>query len=406
MEVFNPQTGEVIMNDSIECIHTAVYDVNLDALNESEELMRSVLEVRSTENLKSINLSVDEKIKAFNSWVAGIAEAGVNAFYIQSEFEKYARLTFPISNRLIRFIARNDVNVMLKYISEIERKCVFEGAAHKPCLIANLENIMRSLDLDEIFLHPNNYMILKAIIRMDPPPPKELFDDRVLGMALSYPIAAELPYFKELFFDESEEIRKNVAANPSAYIFKEYRKFLSFKTEPNAKVRGNAAYNPNAVSLEEYKNFFSAKTEPNVHVRMRCAINEVAARHIFYPNFLNYKTEESVEVRCFAAVNKRATKRKEFKNFLSYKTEPSIDVRRLAAQNSQAVNLPEYVNFLSHKTEPSKLVREEAARNIRAVKFREFKNLLNEDTEPSIEVRIIAQETLKKYREKKKSHGN
>ena len=95
MRKINPETKEIEIQDHIECIHTAVMDMNADEFNRlvtdttgRKELFKDTIFVRSSENLRKIDLSPSEKFIALNSWVDGIAEAGLDAFRICSARRK------------------------------------------------------------------------------------------------------------------------------------------------------------------------------------------------------------------------------------------------------------------------------------------------------------------------------
>jgi hypothetical protein len=57
------------------------------------------------------------------------------------------------------------------------------------------------------------------------------------------------------------------ARNEMATKLKEFRNFLSHKTEPNTEVRLIASMNPNSQKFKEFENFFSEETEPSDEIR-------------------------------------------------------------------------------------------------------------------------------------------
>ena len=100
MQKMNPKTGEVEFSDFIECIHTAIADISFDDYEEihdnfflQEEFQEKMLNIRSSEDVVEINLDPEEKFKALKSWIAGIAEAGKDAFKLESDIEMAGFLT-------------------------------------------------------------------------------------------------------------------------------------------------------------------------------------------------------------------------------------------------------------------------------------------------------------------------
>lgn len=146
---YEDESGTVLARDAINCIHTAVAQVPLDEViktySDEDETAR-LINARSSEKLMEVNLEPAEKFTAFKSWVAGIAEAGPNAFLIQSEIESVARFAYPISSKLLGFIARINPEYLDLFLSNVERKCVFNRGWHEPSLIANLKSLTNCLD--------------------------------------------------------------------------------------------------------------------------------------------------------------------------------------------------------------------------------------------------------------------
>ncbi|MHA1727382.1 MAG: hypothetical protein ACTSWY_01460 [Promethearchaeota archaeon] len=390
------QSDKVEFEEYIDCIHTAVTDIPIKKFESyngtgegQKEIQKKALKIRSSEKLKEIKLSLREKFKAFKSWVAGIAEAGIDAFKIQFDIEENGDLAFPISNRLMRFVTLTDTDIMLEYLAKIERECMFEGERHESSLIANLNFILSNLFFESKELSERDRIILRYIIDIDPP--LKLFTgDEHNMLALKYPVTVNLSEFKKVFNSENTKILLNVAQNDRAAEFEKFNRFLSFKTEPKSEIRRFAASNPSAVQFNNFSNFLSETTEPNEEIRMEAAKNINSVKFPEYINFLSYKTEPSIKTRALAAANKQALNLSYYANFLSYKNEPSEFVRSLAAENPNSVIFPKYANFLSYRTEPSIKVREKAAENLNAPQFREFTNFLNFKSEPSEKVRLKA----------------
>lgn len=435
------KNGRIELKDSIECIHTAIMQIPMEEFAETmkdEQFMDRILNIRSSEKLLKIDLEPKEKFKAFKSWVAGIAEAGLDAFKIQSDIENWGKLgAHPISHKLMKFVAGIDRNVLLDFLIKIERECKFEGVKHEQSMIANLQPILKIIE-------ENEEDLIKGVFSIDPP--INLFikesqnahflhnpeavdisdfekafsskDSQVLIALAQNPRAPEFSQFKKFFKKKnliryllrnpgavkytelkkyysyktefSWEYRTIAASNTSAYLIDEFKNFFSIITEPDFLVRKNAAGNICSLKFPEFKNFLSKETEPDGRVRKAASNNLGAERFPEYRNFLSVLTEPRSPVRAGAASNPNAVFLPEFKNFLSLITEPSKMVRIKAASNPNAIVFPEFKNFLSVKTEPNDKVRRAAAKNKAAMKFAEYGNFLNIQTEPSKIIRCIA----------------
>lgn len=384
----NPQ---VEFQDFIECIHTAIIDLPVEEFDEhtrDTEFEKKTLKLRSSEDIKEIDLEPEERFKAFNSWVAGIAEAGLDALRIQSEIEGEAKLIIPISLPIMRFLSKVSLDIMFQYISYLERVCMHEGIQHEASLIANLDPILNFI-LEKNPDAPESKKILNAIFQINPP--LKLFtQDHKKSELLKNAGAADMSQFP-FAFSEDESIRLKVVLNPRATEFKEFERFLSFKTEPNYYIRCIVALNENAVKFSAFKNFLSIDSEPDYRVR-KCAANNPKSKRFAkeFKNFMSYLTEPISEVRKVVAHRTDVVNQKEFVNFLSYKTEPDDNVRKMAARNPAAQKLTEYVNFLSFNTEPNHQVRIIAALSHLARQKAEYSKLLSEFTEPIPEVREAA----------------
>ncbi len=138
-------TGNILHEDAIDCIHVAVCDVpraEFKTTVQGEDFSKTVLDLQSSEDLLEINLSPKEKFKALTSWVGGIAEAGEGAFYIQAEIEAYARLAYPFTRRLLRFAVHVDPSFLVQYLEDVYHDCQYEGVLHHSSFRANLIPIM------------------------------------------------------------------------------------------------------------------------------------------------------------------------------------------------------------------------------------------------------------------------
>ncbi len=187
MQKINLETNEVELEDSIDCIHAAVTDISIDKFNEIKtdddahnELLEETLFIRSSHNLREINLTPVEKYKALKSWVAGIAEAGKEGLLIQSRIDSVINIWVQISSRLLSFMAKIDPDYIYEILRKIEKECKFEGIYHKSSIIANLLPILWSISKPEgmefeyIELKPEERKIMSAILKIEPP--NELFE--------------------------------------------------------------------------------------------------------------------------------------------------------------------------------------------------------------------------------------
>ena len=362
MEKINPITLEVEFNEVVNCIHAAVVDLTLDKLEKNlndSNFKRETINIRSSEDLQEINLSPAEKFKAFNSWVAGIAEAGIRALRIQSEIQNEGKLIFPLMRPLMKFLTRIDIEIMLEHITDIKKTCVHESIRHEACLIANLAPILSFIIKEDVPTEKKN-KILNALFAINPP--MKLFThEPEFKEVLIHPAAVEMLQFSK-FFNESDEIKHIIIKNPEITKISDFLNFLSYNSETNSEIRIEAAKNLNSTNFMEYKNFLSIQTEPDLRVRKEAASNLNAVRFDEYINFLSYKTEPCDVVRKMAARNSKAGKIKQFEQFFSFITEPNHEIRIIAAKNPHAVDFKEFKNLLHEKTEPIFEVREMALR--------------------------------------------
>jgi Leucine-rich repeat (LRR) protein len=182
LEKINLETGEIEYEDWIDCIHTAITQIAYDELVEYHEdtdfkndLIKQTLNIRSSENLKEINLSSDEKFFAFKSWAQGITEVGLNIFKIQAEIDTELDLDFiyPISLFLMHFLVQIDSDFILQFLFLIEKECMFEGKAHKTSIISNLIPLVEMITHDwETNVWNNaegNTKIIDGILDFNPP---------------------------------------------------------------------------------------------------------------------------------------------------------------------------------------------------------------------------------------------
>lgn len=195
--------GSIVREDALDCIHTAICDIPAGEFAETvvkEDFAESTLRIRSSENLREIQLSPEERFIAFRSWVAGIAEAGVDAFEIQGEIDTAAQLQFPITSRLLRFISQVDLTFLPTYLEHVDRMSQHEGVRERSYLLACLLPVLDILARD--VLVPNRTEVLDIIFSMNPP--LELF-------------SGNWPLFRKLTQANPEFLPKYVASVSKIY---------------------------------------------------------------------------------------------------------------------------------------------------------------------------------------------
>jgi tetratricopeptide (TPR) repeat protein len=189
MKHLDPKTGNVITIDSIDCIHTAICTIQVEDVIPENKTETDIAEIpqkkafyiKSCEKVTEIKLSPVERFRAMRSWVAGIAEADMNAFQIQSDIEYTAKLMYPISNRLIKFMMSVDQEFIPKYLAQMEENCVFDGEIHGPSLIASLIPVIDIIcekykitsklskeSMEQIQISDDIMKILQLIFKMNP----------------------------------------------------------------------------------------------------------------------------------------------------------------------------------------------------------------------------------------------
>ncbi len=201
MQKIDPGTGRVLLEDALDCIHAAVCDIPINKFNEvsnGEDFEVKILQIRSSEQLKEIHLEPEEKFVAFRSWVAGIAEAGISAFEIQGEIDTAAHLQYPVTNRLLRFLARVDSGFIPMYLDYVDRTASHEGVRHRAYLVASLLPVLEGLVQEPKI--PDGAQVLQMIFALEPP--FELFNN---DWALFRKLAANYPGFLSQYLIRVQE---------------------------------------------------------------------------------------------------------------------------------------------------------------------------------------------------------
>jgi Leucine-rich repeat (LRR) protein len=267
MEKVNPITKEVELEDEIDCIHTVVMEIPYEGFREvieDEEFEPKILNLISTEQLWEIDLDNSEKFKALKSWVAGIAESGVDAFKIQTQIDTAAKQMYPLAQRLLRFMAMAEPYFIPEFLYKVSKDCMYEGISHKSCIIANFTPILDMLVLqpqngipgpDWEYIKEDNLYYLKHFrqilsVMFDLDLPLKLFTQnyKFFGF-LRLPDAVKISNFRDAFKHPDPKIRKNIALNSEAVEFEEFEDFFSSKTEPNFEVSQAITRNPNGLNV-------------------------------------------------------------------------------------------------------------------------------------------------------------
>jgi hypothetical protein len=199
IEQINTETEEILQFDQLDCIHTAVQDISIEDYNDgdlSKDLYEDLLRARADGEVRIINLEPEEKFKAFKSWVAGIAEAGVEAFELQTEIEMANEFAYPITNILLNFLMKVDNKFMQMYLLKTEQDSMFHGVRHEAFLIAKLLPVCNMLLMDLVqyqHLRDEGKQVLAMIIDMDPP--EDLF---IKNLNYCFLLAYQWEYYAKL----------------------------------------------------------------------------------------------------------------------------------------------------------------------------------------------------------------
>ncbi|UYP47560.1 hypothetical protein NEF87_003845 [Candidatus Lokiarchaeum ossiferum] len=331
MQLVDNQSGDIIQEEKIDCIHLALStsdEIPWSEENDPTDLEEAHIFSESSEDKIVDDLTMEDIFQALNSWVAGIAEMGEDAFKIQADIENQSQLGIPLSNRLLRFMSLIDVKYLYDFLDQIATDCNYEGKRHDSCLIANLIPVLETLhyipeeyipsQVPDIYDDPNHPKfpffeeIVIKIFQMDPP--IELFLESVdYTQLLQQPAAVTLTDFRKGFSSKHGFLRTFIAKNPKAPSFKEYIRFLSEITEPDPKVRKSAARSEGAPRFSEFGNFFSIETESDAKVREAAANNPLAPIHPQFWQSLSLEHENELHIHRLALNNLLTSKNPSYK---------------------------------------------------------------------------------------------
>jgi hypothetical protein len=148
--------------DKIPCIHTIICEIEVqdfEEINKSsierKELFKETLKIRSTEGLRIVHLTIDEKFFALCSWVQGIAESSLKSIFILEDISKYYNLTYKFSSFLLRNLSLINKEFIFEFISLIEKnktdfsevyiinsfQPILENIFHKKIKLTNKETV-------------------------------------------------------------------------------------------------------------------------------------------------------------------------------------------------------------------------------------------------------------------------
>jgi len=288
------KTGREIDSSSIDCIHTALGNITLDEMEEiidSPSRQANYLLIKSSENIHEIHLSIEDKKLAFNSWVQGISEMGLEALYVQQEIEELAHLLYPIAKPLMIFILKHKIDIIFSFLNYIEKNCIYNHKPHLPSIRANLYLLANILKKDNTRFIDSEFSslseddkkyIFRAILSSDIPL-------RIIMEVFSEYAPIELlvahPDFPELFSTNDDIVLCKLAISPDAAKFDDFNLLFS-KNRKHIKLL--LARNPNAVRFSGFKKLVNSKNDSiRINVAQNSKINgtEYLKKLIFDKNF-------------------------------------------------------------------------------------------------------------------------
>jgi hypothetical protein len=266
----NIATKAVEFSDEMQCIQTAIAKIcpeKYEQLMEDSDVMQNfineALKKKTTDSVQfskqlpkqlfdedpipNIDLNVDEKWFAFKSWVQGIAEAGMDALYLQHELDGLAKGGLPIVEFLYQNLMLTDASFIPQYLEKIEKECRFEGIYHKSSLHANLEIILSAIAGMDILDERKNFRDpsercwapldesgresikndLLFIAYIDPDYLFTTLQWRIRIFLAQCKEFIQFPQYKKLFTDENFAVRFAVAHNPDTFKLPDYLLLLN-----------------------------------------------------------------------------------------------------------------------------------------------------------------------------------
>jgi len=117
------QKGRVEFEHFLDCIHTNIIDGSI------------------------INLDIEDKFFALNSWAEAIISQGTNLFFLRNT--NYQEIISPFLHFFLKFFIRVNSNFSSFYLDHLKKVCIFNSETHQPSLISNLTFLLDCLIFEE-----------------------------------------------------------------------------------------------------------------------------------------------------------------------------------------------------------------------------------------------------------------
>jgi len=134
---------------SIDCIHTALQTISLEDWRDIKDINDFVKEAHNKNQDVSnerarVDLCWEDDWFSLCSWAQGIAEAGVDALYLEGEMEEnlHSNSTSLVKTLREIYLKFMSMEQIITHIQKVAKQCRFEGCYHLPSLISNLEPIV------------------------------------------------------------------------------------------------------------------------------------------------------------------------------------------------------------------------------------------------------------------------
>ena len=179
IQKIDSKTGKIEFERRIYCIHVCVASITPDEHKRyytdpefHEKFDEISLNIRSSANLKEIDLNPEEKFVALKSWAEGISEAGMDAFMVQNNIDLASGITAPLTGTLMRFMLKVDSIFLQDYIAYVERTCSVDGVIHKTSFVANFLSLLEDIRNQNCIWdeYPSMDTIISSILDPDPSP--------------------------------------------------------------------------------------------------------------------------------------------------------------------------------------------------------------------------------------------
>jgi hypothetical protein len=133
---------------SIDCIHTALQTISFEDWRDIKDINDFVKEAHNKNQDVSnerarVDLCWEDDWFSLCSWAQGIAEAGVDALYLEGELEEnlHSNSTSLVKTLREIYLKFMSMEQIIKHIQKVAKQCRFEGCYHLPSLISNIEPI-------------------------------------------------------------------------------------------------------------------------------------------------------------------------------------------------------------------------------------------------------------------------